>query len=147
MARFGGPFPLKPYEKKTMNLTTKTSAPASASRQVTSAAFTDEQVPVFDRYADSIMRGCEHLYDAFEIHGVRDLLAGTGASDTHYEIDNVNPQSFSVYAHLIEGGVEAVGDFSAYQLAADYAGELAEQHGMPMFDFVPDALKDRKAPQ
>lgn len=147
MARFGGLFLLKPYEKKTMNLTTKTSAPASASEQVTSAALTGEQVPIFDRYADSIMRGCEHLYDAFEIHGVRDLLAGTGASDTHYELDNVNPQSFSVYAHLIEGGVDAVGDFSIYQLAADYAGELAELHGMPLFDFVPDALKGRKAMQ
>ena len=147
MARFGGPFPMKPYENITMNLTTKTSAPASASQHVTSAPLTGEQVPVFDRYADSIMRGCEQLYDAFEIHGVRDLLAGTGASDTHYEIDNVNPQSFSVYAHLIEGGVDAVGDFSTYQLAADYAGELAELHGMPMFDFVPDGLKSRKALQ
>lgn len=147
MARFGGLFPLKPYEKKTMNLTTKTSAPASASQQVTSAAFPGEQVPVFDRYADSIIRGCTHLYDAFEIHGVRDLLAGTGASDTHYEIDNVHPQSFSVYAHLIEGGVDAVGDFSTYQLAADYAGELSKVHDMPMFDFVPDSLKGRKALQ
>ena len=147
MARFGGPFPLKPYEKKIMNLTTTTSAPDSASPQVSSAAAAGEHVLVIDRYADSIMRDCEHLYDAFEIHGVRDLLAGTGASETHYEIDNVNPQSFSVYAHLIEGGVDAVGDFSSYQLAAGYAAELSELHGLPMFDFVPDALKGRKALQ
>jgi hypothetical protein len=147
MARFGGPFLLKRYEKIIMNLTTKTSAQDSASQQVTSAAVACTDVPVIDRYADSVMRGCEHLYDSFEIHGVRDLLAGTGASDTHYEIDNVNPQSFSVYAHQIVGGVDAVGDFSSYQLAAGYAGELSELHNMPMFDYVPDVLKGRKALQ
>ena len=130
-----------------MNLTPKTSTPASASPQLTSAAVAGEHVPVIDRYADSIMRGCEHLYNAFEVHGVRDLLAGTGASDTHYEIDDVNPQSFSVYARLIEGGVDAVGDFSNYQLAAGYAAELCELHNLSVFDFVPDGLKGRKALQ
>lgn len=130
-----------------MNLNTKTSASDSASPQVASTTVASAHVPVIDRYADSIMRGCEHLYDSFEIHGVRDLLAGTGASDTHYEIDNVNPQSFSVYAHQIEGGVDAVGDFSNYHLAAGYASELSELHSLPMFDFVPDVLKGRKALQ
>ena len=147
MARFGGPFPLKPYENKTMNLITQTSAPDSASPQVTTAAAAGEQLPVFDRYASSIMRGNEHLYNAFEVHGVRDLLAGTGSSDTCYEVDNVNPQSFSVYAHLVEGGVDAVGDFGLYDQAADYARELSGEYRLPVHDFVPDTLKGFKALQ
>ena len=147
MARFGGLFPLKPYEKKTMNLTTQTPAPDSASSQVSSAAAIGEQLHVFDRYARSLIRGNEHLYNAFEVHGVRDLLAGTGSSDTCYEVDNINPQSYSVYAHQVEGGMDAVGDFGLYHQAADYARELSEEYGLPVRDFVPDTLKGLKALQ
>lgn len=93
-------------------------------------------VELNDRYADSILRGCECLYDAFEVQGVRDHLAGTGASDTQFEVDNANPQQFSVYAHYIEGGADAVGDFGSYDLAMQYARELSRKYGWPVRDYV-----------
>jgi hypothetical protein len=130
-----------------MNMTMQTTAPDSASLKVTSATIEGDVPELNDRYASSIMRGCEPRYDAFEVHGVRDLLAGTGASETHYEVDNINPQSFSVYAHQAEGGVDAVGDFSSYRLAAAYANELSKQYNLPIFDYVPDFHKGRKALQ
>ena len=74
------------------------------------------------------------------------MLVGSGASETHYEVDNINPQSFSVYAHMFDG-VDAVGDFSTYQLAADYARELSVQYDLPIFDYVLDVHKGRKALQ
>lgn len=94
-----------------------------------------------DRYADSILRGCECLYNALEVQGVRDLLSGTSASGTQFEVDNVNPQQFSVYAHYIEGGVDAVGDFGTYALAMQYARELSRKYDWPVRDYVLDKHK------
>jgi hypothetical protein len=94
-----------------------------------------------DRYADSILLGCECLYDSLEVQGVRDLLAGTGTSETQFEVDNLNPQQFSVYAHYIEGGSDAVGDFGTYALAMQYARELNRKYGWPVRDYVLDEHK------
>lgn len=129
-----------------MNLTANKHAHESASANVTSVTTCD--LPALnDRYADAIMRGHEHLYDALEVQGVRDLLAGTSASETQYEVDNVDPQSFSVYAHIKDGGADAVGDFSTYQLAAGYARELSVQYALRIFDYVPEVHKGRKPMQ
>lgn len=148
IARFGGLSFSRPSKKDlTMNLTLNNSAHDSAPNKVTSVAIAGELPELNDRYADAIMRAHEHLYDALEVQGVRDLLAGTGASDTQYEVDNLNPQSFSVYAHIKEGDADAVGDFSTHQLAADYARELSEQYALRVFDYVPEVHKGRKSMQ
>lgn len=54
-----------------------------------------------DAYADSIIDD-ESLFDGIEIHGVRDM--STSCSDgSCFEVDNLNPDQFSVYAHLVDG--------------------------------------------
>lgn len=50
-------------------------------------------------------------------------------STTVCEVDNEDPEFFSVYAHRKEGGVECVGDFGTHDLATQYAGELAQKYG------------------
>lgn len=102
---------------------------------------------VHDRYAESVLRDTEALYDRLEVHGVRDQLAGTGNSETCFEVDNDNPQLFSVYAHMIEGGMDAVGDFSRYEHAEAYARELAAQYGWPVSDYVPDKHRIQQSMQ
>jgi len=129
-----------------MNHFLQLAAPDNAPADVASiaqAASLDRSIAddLNDRYADSILLGCECLYDAFEVQGVRDLLAGTGTSGTQFEVDNVNPQQFSVYAHYIEGGADAVGDFGTYALAMQYARELSRQYGWPVRDYVLDEYK------
>lgn len=131
----------------TMNLTANNPAHECASSKASSVTIVDYLPALNDRYADAIMRGNEHLYDAIEVQGVRDLLAGTGVSDTQFEVDNVDPQSFSVYVHIKDDGADAVGDFSTYQLAANYARELSAQYGLRVFDYVPEVHKGRKAMQ
>lgn len=102
---------------------------------------------VNDRYAESILSFCTHMYDAIEIHGVRDKLAGSGAEGTDFEIDNENPQLFSVYVHATEGGVDAVGDHSTYALAAEYARELSAKFQWTIHDHVPNKYRGLKTLQ
>lgn len=105
------------------------------------AAVIADVTEVQDRYAEAIVRGNADLYDALEIHGVRDQLAGTGASDTCFEVDNENPQLFSVYVHSIDDDIDAVGDFSRYDHAEAYARELSVKYGWPFSNSVPDKHK------
>lgn len=81
--------------------------------------------PLFDsKYADSIITSPAH-YNRIEVHGVRNLNEPDDPAGTHYEVDDDNPELYSVYLHLVEGGVECVGDFSTHSMAMDYAGELS----------------------
>ena len=87
-----------------------------------------------DAYADPIIDD-ESLFDGIEIHGVRDT--STSPSDgSCFEVDNQDPDQFSVYVHLVEGGVECVGDFGTATLAAVYATQLADRHHWPISDFT-----------
>lgn len=65
-------------------------------------------------------------------------------ASTACEVDNENPQFFSVYVHLKEGGVECVGDFGTHLLAGQYAKELSMKYGWPVHDFV-ETLKQQLA--
>lgn len=89
---------------------------------------------IYEKYAESIIGDRAGDYDALEVHGVRDQNAPGDLDGTNFEIDDKNPQSFSVYAHLIEGGVDCVGDFSEHEAAAGYAAELSKAHGWAVTD-------------
>jgi hypothetical protein len=91
-----------------------------------------------DRYAESIIKGHVALYDGFEVHGVRNLLEGLSSDETQFEIDNRNPQSFSVYVKLKAGGVDCVADCSDFDDAVDYARQLGKQYGWAVRNFVLD---------
>jgi hypothetical protein len=65
-------------------------------------------------------------FDAIEVHGVRD--ACVDPPGTHFEVDDENPESYSVYLHRNAGGVECVGDFGNRRAAMDYARELHREH-------------------
>lgn len=120
------------------------SAGAPAHQQVA----TEGDLPeVNDRYAKTILSFCTHMYDAIEVHGVRDKLAGSGVDGTDFEIDNENPELFSVYVHAIEGGVDPVGDHSTYALAAEYARELSAEYQWAVRDFVPNKHRGLKTLQ
>lgn len=89
-----------------------------------------------DRYAETIIGNRSDDYDALEIQGVRDIHLPNDPEGTCCEVDNENPQFFSVYAHLKEGGVECVGDFATHVLAETYAKELAAKYNWPIYDYV-----------
>lgn len=117
-----------------MNDTLQIAAPAGATMQVTLVIDT-AIADIFDRYADSIVGSNRQLYDSLEVHGVRNFA--TGIEDgTHYEIDDNNPTSFSVYAHIKGGGVECVGDFTRYTDATKYGKELSSEYSWPLRNFV-----------
>lgn len=94
-----------------------------------------------DRYADTIIGERHGEYDAVEIQGVRDHQLPSDPGGSCCEVDNENPQLFSVYAHLKEGGVDCVGDFATHTLADAYAKELGAKYHWPIRDFVPSRLK------
>lgn len=91
---------------------------------------------VCDLYADSIIKGYEADYEGIEVHGVRNLLDGLSSDETQFEIDDRNPQSFSVYVKLKIGGVDCVADCSEFEDAVEYARQLGKQYGWPVRDFV-----------
>lgn len=78
-------------------------------------------------------------FDALEVHGVRDLgpARGLPAGDTWCEVDDAEPEFFSVYAHLAEGGVECLEDFAT--LAEAEAWAHAHAFGLPVGVYCRDA--------
>jgi hypothetical protein len=91
-----------------------------------------------DKYAESV-EGDFYKYDALEIHGVRVLHKSINPKGSICEIDDENPQYFSVYVHACRGGVECVGDFSKYELAKQYAEELSQKYQWEISDFSESA--------
>lgn len=85
---------------------------------------------IHDMYADTIMVGRGEEFDAFEVHGVV-------TKEACCEVDDANPEFYSVYAHLREGGVECVGDFSNLNAARGYAVFLEAAYGYPLHDYLP----------
>lgn len=84
----------------------------------------EQEFVLNDRYGDTIICERHDDYDALEIQGVRDINLPGDSQGSCCEVDNENPQFFSVYAHLKDGGVECVGDFATHTLAENYAKEL-----------------------
>ena len=77
--------------------------------------------------------GAVELYDAVEVHGVRDCY--TSGQVTVCEVDDDNPEFFSVYAHLREGGVECLEDFPTAAAAIEYGSALAARESWPLYVF------------
>ena len=125
-----------------MNNTLQLVTPAGGNLQPV-APVAAPPVELFDRYADSIIGCFAHQYDAVQVHGVRNFASGTD-DGTCYEIDNVAPTSFSVYVHLKDGGLDCVGDFSDYDDAYKYAGEISSAYEWPVTSFVPTEIRDSK---
>ena len=82
-----------------------------------------------DRFADTIIGERHADYDGIEIHGVRNIFDENDSRGTCIEVDDGNPEFFSVYAHLRSGGVECVGDMGTLDLAEKYATELQKKYG------------------
>jgi hypothetical protein len=80
-------------------------------------------------YAETIM-DYPALYDAIEVQGV------SKDEDEICEVDNDNPQFFSTYAHLREGGVECIGDFATAADALEYGLGIAGRYSWPLHIFV-----------
>lgn len=93
-----------------------------------------------DAYADSIIGERSSDYNAIELHGVRNLNSENAPEGTNCEVDDENPEFYSVYAHHIEDGIECIGDFGEYGLAAAYADEVSTKYGWPVYDAIPKNL-------
>jgi hypothetical protein len=83
----------------------------------------------FGGYAESIII-YPNEYDQLEIHGVSEEPDGYGG--TACEINDENPEFYSVYAHLKEGGVECIGDFRTPADAMAYASGYSVRYGWPI---------------
>lgn len=94
-----------------------------------------------DRYAESILGDRVSHYDTLEIQGGRNLNEPDSPDGTCCEIDNINPEFFSVYARLKVGGIESVGDFANHQLASNYASTLSQQFSLAVNDCVSEHLR------
>jgi hypothetical protein len=83
----------------------------------------------FGGYAESIIKNPAD-YDALEVHGVTSETDRDGT--IHCEVDDENPEFYSVYAHRAQGGVECIGDFATQQDANKYADETASRYNWPV---------------
>lgn len=117
--------------------------PVALLQVVTDGIAVSVQMPsvINDGYAETIIGDRAHDYDALEIQGVCDIGDPNDPNGTCCEVDNDNPQFFSVYAHLVRGGVECVGDFGTHALALKYARILRIQYGWTIFDYVNSRFK------
>lgn len=98
---------------------------------------------IFSRDYDPTLPGWyPKNFDAIEVHGVADL-GPDGHGGTLCEMDDENPQFYSVYLHLTGGGVDCVGDFSDFADANDYARELGDLYHWP----IPYICLPKKADQ
>jgi len=75
-------------------------------------------------------------YDAIEIQGVRDINEPEDPTGTFCEVDNDNPEFFSVYLHSTGSGIECFGDFGTIEKAFDYANELSAKYQWPIYNYV-----------
>ncbi len=80
----------------------------------------------FGGYAETIIKNPAD-YNALEIHGVSETFDGEGGES--WEVADENPEFFSVYAHLVVGGIEPIGDFRTVVDAEAYTKEIGDKHG------------------
>lgn len=83
-------------------------------------------------YADDVIDGNPGNFDAVEVQGVSTV---DGDPDT-VEVDNEAPEFFTVYLHIVEGGVVAVADVATHAMALRFAEQLAAIHDWSVYDFV-----------
>ena len=75
-------------------------------------------------------------YDAVEIHGVRDIGVSIVLGDIISEMNDENPEFYSVYWHLKTGGVECVSDHPDYAGALQLAELDHSALGWPLYDYI-----------
>ena len=95
------------------------------------------------RFDDVLFGTTQEEFDALEVHGVRNVRTPAGENVGIREVDDVNPELFSVYVHFRAGGVECVGDHGTLHLALKYARELANRFGCPIHNFAPMPVPPR----
>lgn len=96
----------------------------------------EKMVPVMvnETYDAQIIDGKPERFDGIEVQGVRT------EDGVNFEPNNHAPTSFSTYLHLVEGGVECVGDFSTREAAQKHAAALAEAYNWPISDMTMDPV-------
>ena len=99
--------------------------------------------PLDKRFDDVLFGTTQEEFDALEVHGVRNVRTPAGENVGIREVDDVNPELFSVYVHFRAGGVECVGDHGTLHLALKYARELANRFGCPIHNFAPMPVPPR----
>lgn len=93
----------------------------------------ENNLQVWGGYAERVMRYPSE-YDAIEVQGVREEY--TAQQVTVCEVDNDNPQFFSVYAHLKAGGSECIGDFKTGADAVEYGMVTAVFGSWPLHVYL-----------
>lgn len=89
----------------------------------------DSATVLSEKFAESIIGENAGDYDATEVHGMRKLYAASGRPGSCFEVDEEDPEFYSTYVHLKEGGIECIGDFGTKELALQYAQEIDKTYG------------------
>ncbi|RYY74524.1 MAG: hypothetical protein EOO52_13245 [Gammaproteobacteria bacterium] len=88
------------------------------------------------RYHLSIIGDKPWQYNGIEVHGVRDIHTDQDDREgTCFEIDDDDPELYSVYLHCVAGGIDCVGDFSLLLDAKKYARDLELLYSWPSYTF------------
>jgi hypothetical protein len=88
-----------------------------------------------ERYADDVIGDGSAEVDSLELHGVRHLESTSSTEQHTAQVDDNNPQFYSVYTRMKSGEVSCIGDFSLYGDAKDYAEDIGIQFQWPLRDF------------
>jgi hypothetical protein len=88
-----------------------------------------------DSYAERVIDD-PGRFDAVEVHDVCEFSDPEGPSCEEPGCDRVTPSTFSVYAHLKDGGIDCCGDFAQSSDALAYGAELASIHHWPLFNYI-----------
>lgn len=73
------------------------------------------------------------LYNGIEVAGC--VNVGDNYVERVLEA-GIRPDFYTVYLHCVEGGVEALRDFKAYNAAIRYARKLSAKRGLVIRDFT-----------
>lgn len=88
-----------------------------------------------ERYADSVIGERSAEFEGLDLHGVRQLESTSPTEQHTVQVDDINPQFYSVYARMKSGEVHCIGDFSLYADAKDYAEDIGRHYQWPLRDF------------
>lgn len=84
---------------------------------------------ICDDYLEAVLKEGVEQFDAVELHGV-------SRCGDDIEVDDTNPDFFSVYLHLKSGGVDCVGDYGMQRFAELRAREIARILHLPLNTYV-----------
>jgi hypothetical protein len=95
---------------------------------------------IYRRYAESVIDNSAN-FDAIEVHGVNKFIDPEGEVYYEPDCDQYPASSYSVYAHLVEGGIDCCGDFTRREDALAYGKEISEKYGWPVNDFSTSSIQ------